>query len=75
MIVCLCFVDALLYGRSISTDQNLAYWSFQNQNEWPRAIIVSSETLSRLDGTWTLIENNTLISIDVKTRKLEIEMV
>jgi hypothetical protein len=32
-----------------------------------RAIIVSSETLSRLDGTWTLIENNTLVSIDVKT--------
>jgi hypothetical protein len=38
-------------------------------------MIVSSETLSRLDGTWTLIENNTLVSIDVKTRKLEIEMV
>jgi len=43
----------------------------QNQGQ----IIVSSETLSRLDGTWTLIENNTLVSIDVKTRKLEIEMV
>jgi hypothetical protein len=37
-------------------------------------MIVSSETLSRLDGTWALIENNTLVSIDVKTRKLEIEM-
>jgi hypothetical protein len=46
MIVCLCFVDALLYGRSISTDQNLAYWSFQNQNEWPRALSLHSRFLT-----------------------------
>ncbi len=41
MMVRLCFADALLYGRPISSDQNLAYWSFQNQNEWPMRFLIS----------------------------------
>jgi hypothetical protein len=33
MLVCLCFVDVLFYGHPVITDQSLANWSFQNQNE------------------------------------------
>jgi hypothetical protein len=41
MLACLCFADALLYDRPISSDQNLANWSSQNQNEWPMRFLIS----------------------------------
>jgi hypothetical protein len=46
MIVCPCFIDALLYGRPISSDQSFADRGFYRENERPMWFVLVAKLVA-----------------------------